>query len=311
MPPQGSDGRRPHQGERKLTLSPARAGRTGHLVRRDPGKHAVGLDQHHGALTRRDIDLHARDVPGVARMDRCAPRGGTRIPSAATVRPASARPDGNAGETPGLARIRRTATPGTSGVRTSTRTLSGCVMVTPVAIGVVAMWPPPLAINEDSYQGLYPSSLSRRSIPDRAQMNFSPWRRPANELIRCGVRPHGLRDLLSLTGLSASRENRPEPPRTSELSEDCFGQLVPRISTARSCANAAVPARSAGPGKVGRRRLPKRLIPYIAPPSQGPRGGVVTQRSAKPFTPVQFWSWPPFQLIEIFTAFFVPDGMET
>src|SRR5262249_44554792 len=25
----------------------------------------------------------------------------------------------------------------------------------------------------------------------------------------------------------------------------------------------------------------------------GPRGGVVTQRSAKPFTPVQFWSWPP------------------
>ena len=26
----------------------------------------------------------------------------------------------------------------------------------------------------------------------------------------------------------------------------------------------------------------------------GPRGGVVTQRSAKPFTPVQFWSWPPF-----------------
>src|SRR5579872_2215144 len=24
-----------------------------------------------------------------------------------------------------------------------------------------------------------------------------------------------------------------------------------------------------------------------------PRGGVVTQRSAKPFTPVQFWSWPP------------------
>ena len=26
----------------------------------------------------------------------------------------------------------------------------------------------------------------------------------------------------------------------------------------------------------------------------GPRGGVVTQRSAKPCTPVQFWSWPPF-----------------
>jgi hypothetical protein len=24
-----------------------------------------------------------------------------------------------------------------------------------------------------------------------------------------------------------------------------------------------------------------------------PRGGVVTQRSAKPCTPVQFWSWPP------------------
>src|SRR5215475_7159083 len=30
----------------------------------------------------------------------------------------------------------------------------------------------------------------------------------------------------------------------------------------------------------------------------GPRGGVVTQRSAKPFTPVQFWSWPPLYLLE-------------
>src|SRR5262249_21096926 len=29
----------------------------------------------------------------------------------------------------------------------------------------------------------------------------------------------------------------------------------------------------------------------------GPRGGVVTQRSAKPFTPVQFWSWPPIKSI--------------
>ena len=29
----------------------------------------------------------------------------------------------------------------------------------------------------------------------------------------------------------------------------------------------------------------------------GPRGGVVTQRSAKPFTPVQFWSWPPTKSI--------------
>src|SRR5215813_8039714 len=26
---------------------------------------------------------------------------------------------------------------------------------------------------------------------------------------------------------------------------------------------------------------------------QGPRGGVVTQRSAKPCTPVQFRAWPP------------------
>ena len=30
----------------------------------------------------------------------------------------------------------------------------------------------------------------------------------------------------------------------------------------------------------------------------GPRGGVVTQRSAKPCTPVQFWSWPPLQPTE-------------
>jgi glycosyltransferase involved in cell wall biosynthesis len=30
----------------------------------------------------------------------------------------------------------------------------------------------------------------------------------------------------------------------------------------------------------------------------GPRGGVVTQRSAKPCTPVQFWSWPPPQAFD-------------
>ena len=30
----------------------------------------------------------------------------------------------------------------------------------------------------------------------------------------------------------------------------------------------------------------------------GPRGGVVTQRSAKPCTPVQFWSWPPSNLLK-------------
>ena len=30
-----------------------------------------------------------------------------------------------------------------------------------------------------------------------------------------------------------------------------------------------------------------------APFGGGPYGGVVTQRSAKPCTPVQFWSWPP------------------
>src|ERR1017187_1927458 len=30
----------------------------------------------------------------------------------------------------------------------------------------------------------------------------------------------------------------------------------------------------------------------------GPRGGVVTQRSAKPCTPVQFWSWPPPLIID-------------
>src|ERR1700742_837614 len=41
-----------------------------------------------------------------------------------------------------------------------------------------------------------------------------------------------------------------------------------------------------------RQWLLKPLIDCIDPPT-GPRGGVVTQRSAKPFTPVQFWSWPP------------------
>src|SRR5689334_16413305 len=39
--------------------------------------------------------------------------------------------------------------------------------------------------------------------------------------------------------------------------------------------------------------LPNPLIADIDPARVGPRGGVVTQRSAKPFTPVQFWSWPP------------------
>ena len=53
-------------------------------------------------------------------------------------------------------------------------------------------------------------------------------------------------------------------------------------------------------GPAGRRRnarsgLPKPLIPYIAPPSLGPRGGVVTRRSAKPFTRVRFPTWPPSQ----------------
>ena len=33
--------------------------------------------------------------------------------------------------------------------------------------------------------------------------------------------------------------------------------------------------------------------PPAALAPQWPRGGVVTQRSAKPFTPVQFRTWPP------------------
>src|SRR5881628_3331780 len=38
----------------------------------------------------------------------------------------------------------------------------------------------------------------------------------------------------------------------------------------------------------------------------GPRGGVVTQRSAKPCTPVQFRSWPPapaFQISDFFASY--------
>ena len=41
----------------------------------------------------------------------------------------------------------------------------------------------------------------------------------------------------------------------------------------------------------------------------GPRGGVVTQRSAKPCTPVQFWSWPPsnpFKFQQKYHSAFVP-----
>src|SRR5258705_2153439 len=36
----------------------------------------------------------------------------------------------------------------------------------------------------------------------------------------------------------------------------------------------------------------------------GPRGGVVTQRSAKPCTPVQFWSWPPTHPIDFTKLFY-------
>src|SRR5450631_932096 len=36
----------------------------------------------------------------------------------------------------------------------------------------------------------------------------------------------------------------------------------------------------------------------------GPRGGVVTQRSAKPCTPVQFRTWPPHQPIDSYRYFY-------
>ena len=31
-----------------------------------------------------------------------------------------------------------------------------------------------------------------------------------------------------------------------------------------------------------------------------PLGGVVTQRPAKPWTPVRIWQWPPFKIIHLF-----------
>src|SRR3954454_22918475 len=49
--------------------------------------------------------------------------------------------------------------------------------------------------------------------------------------------------------------------------------------------------------------LPKPVIPYIAPPSLGPRGGVVTRRSAKPFTRVRVPTWPPSQPPDISAIF--------
>src|SRR5262249_39826592 len=49
--------------------------------------------------------------------------------------------------------------------------------------------------------------------------------------------------------------------------------------------------------RLARRRRNRKIGLYLLIfqvfPPVGPRGGVVTQRSAKPFTPVQFWSWPP------------------
>ena len=52
-----------------------------------------------------------------------------------------------------------------------------------------------------------------------------------------------------------------------------------------NCLNRRSPCRHC---LIGRVRLPIH---------QRPRGGVVTQRSAKPFTPVQFRAWPPPSLI--------------
>src|SRR5947209_14393260 len=54
--------------------------------------------------------------------------------------------------------------------------------------------------------------------------------------------------------------------------------------------------------------LPKPLIPYIAPPSLGPRGGVVTRRSAKPFTRVRVPTWPPSQTSDAHHKFEVGAG---
>src|SRR6266566_5612661 len=48
----------------------------------------------------------------------------------------------------------------------------------------------------------------------------------------------------------------------------------------------------ADPPQAGPGWLPIRGRPYMSSP-MGPRGGVVTQRSAKPCTPVQFRAWPP------------------
>ena len=55
------------------------------------------------------------------------------------------------------------------------------------------------------------------------------------------------------------------------------------------------PACQPSAGIIGRRRgdCLTACSSLVIPPV-GPRGGVVTQRSAKPCTPVQFRTWPPF-----------------
>src|SRR3954454_9819058 len=69
----------------------------------------------------------------------------------------------------------------------------------------------------------------------------------------------------------------------------------------RECgrSSAAEPAETQGFGGIAALAALLYTGPALRPESQQlrrhprPRGGVVTQRSAKPFTPVQFRPWPP------------------
>ena len=108
---------------------------------------------------------------------------------------------------------------------------------------------------------------------------------------------------LELEVVRASHDPDRQPPRQI-FSKPALEQCAGRPKVGLSPEFAAMPELALRPngGQNATSATEKRLTGQVAYRGEavyecapvGPRGGVVTQRSAKPFTPVQFWSWPPF-----------------
>ena len=112
--------------------------------------------------------------------------------------------------------------------------------------------------------------------------------------LRKEPRRDGLSTLEAAAMLLGSLEKRPDIEAALLAS---FDRMLARFREVQ----AAMPELAPKPKKRDYRRRKKRpdrlrlpigQRPYKNQP-MGPRGGVVTRRSAKPFTPVQFRAWPP------------------